>query len=196
MPLFNTKIKSLPNEFIYHQNTLSPQKSLALYQHLIDHCRWQQPQIQMFGKQIPIPRLQCYLGDPEATYQYSGLLMQPEPWPEVLLAIKARLSSLCDTPFNALLVNWYRNGQDSMGWHSDDEVELGMNPTIASLPLGETRLFKIRNKKTKQVIDLPLSDGDCLIMVGRSQQDYQHSLPKQNKVLLGRLNLTFRYVKP
>lgn len=196
MPLFNTKIKSLPNEFIYHQNTLSSQKSLALYLHLIDHCRWQQPQIQMFGKQIPIPRLQCYFGDPQASYQYSGLLMQPNPWPQALLGIKARLSLICDTPFNALLVNWYRTGQDSMGWHSDDEAELGINPTIASLSLGETRLFKIRNKKTKQVIDLPLSDGDCLIMQGSAQRDYQHSLPKQNKVLSGRLNLTFRYVMP
>jgi len=196
MPLFNTKVKSLPNGFICHQNTISSVKADALYHYLLDECAWQQPKIVIYGKTVSIPRLQCYIADEGLEYQYSGLTMAPEPWSAVLLAIKNRLSHTFGVPFNALLVNWYRDGQDSMGWHSDDEPELGREPCIASLSLGASRLFRMRQKQTLQVYNLQLQSGDCLLMSGRSQLDFQHSLPKQPSVKQGRINLTFRYVLP
>ena len=120
----NAKPNHLPEGFYYQQKALSAQKSLDLFYFLQQHLNWQQPNITVFGKTHPIPRLQCFIADEQINYAYSGTQLVVEPWPEVLDAMRKRLSQQLRIPFNALLVNLYRDGQDCMGWHSDDEKEL------------------------------------------------------------------------
>ncbi|TMP38638.1 alpha-ketoglutarate-dependent dioxygenase AlkB family protein [Pseudoalteromonas rubra] len=184
----------LPPGFEFLPTCIGFEKSLSLYEHLATTLSWQQPSITLFGRTSPIPRLQCFIADPSVSYGYSGTQLNNTPWPDVLRAMRSRLKREYGQDFNALLVNWYRDGQDSMGWHSDDEAELGLNPTIFSLSLGATRAFKIRDKQTRETVTLPLSTGSGLLMTGRSQHDYQHALPKQAGVTQGRINLTFRTV--
>jgi alkylated DNA repair dioxygenase AlkB len=134
------------------------------------------------------------MGDKATGYRYSNQLFMPEPWQASVLNLKNTLNARFGTQFNAVLLNWYRNGEDKMGWHADDEPELGFSPTIASITLGAARKFKIRENTSKSVTDLHLAHGSCLLMAGHSQRDYQHSLPVQKRVLEGRINLTFRSV--
>lgn len=181
--------------FSFQAQAISAAKATALFEHLRDHVSWQQPSIQVFGKWHRIARLQCYMGDADASYAYSGKLFTPEPWLAPLQSMRQRLELQLDTPFNAVLINYYRNGLDTMGWHSDDEPELGEQPVIASVSLGALRKFKVRNKATKTVTDIALTHGSLLLMKGQSQSLYQHSLPKQTKVTQGRINLTFRHVQ-
>ena len=178
----------------YYQQSVSAQKSLDLFYFLQQHLNWQQPNITVFGKTHPIPRLQCFIADEQINYAYSGTQLVVEPWPEVLDAMRKRLSQQLRIPFNALLVNLYRDGQDCMGWHSDDEKELGEQPTIASISLGAERVFKIKHKHSNEKQSILLQSGSCLIMNGFSQRDYQHSLPKQQKLMHPRINLTFRSI--
>tara|TARA_B100002049_G_scaffold227975_1_gene202111 strand:- start:465 stop:1052 length:588 start_codon:yes stop_codon:yes gene_type:complete len=190
----NAKPNHLPKGFYYQQKALSAQKSLDLFYFLQQHLNWQQPNITVFGKTHPIPRLQCFIADEQINYAYSGTQLVVEPWPEVLDAMRKRLSQQLRIPFNALLVNLYRDGQDCMGWHSDDEKELGEQPTIASISLGAERVFKIKHKHSNEKQSIVLQSGSCLIMNGFSQRDYQHSLPKQQKLMHPRINLTFRSI--
>ncbi|WP_404338519.1 alpha-ketoglutarate-dependent dioxygenase AlkB family protein [Pseudoalteromonas mariniglutinosa] len=191
----NANLNPLPNGFSYQTNALSAQKSLDLFSFLRDNLVWQQPTITVFGKTNPIPRWQCFIADTGIQYGYSGRTLTAEPWPTVLDAMRQRLVKQFDMPFNALLVNLYRDGDDCMGWHSDDEKELGNEPTIVSISLGAERLFKIKHKLTKQVYSLILHSGSCLVMHGTSQRDYQHALPKQARLKHPRINLTFRCVR-
>ncbi|AXQ97082.1 alpha-ketoglutarate-dependent dioxygenase AlkB [Pseudoalteromonas piscicida] len=188
------KARNLPSGFSYQAQAISFDKSLALYNVLLNTVAWQQNTITLFGKTHQTPRLERFIADPDVRYSYSGKLLENAPWPSVLLGIRQALERRFNIPFNAVLANFYRNGQDSMGWHSDDEPELGLTPTIASLSLGATRKFKIRQKVSHSVTDILLETGSLLIMQGDSQRDYQHALPKQAKVTQGRINLTFRSV--
>ncbi|ASD66158.1 alpha-ketoglutarate-dependent dioxygenase AlkB family protein [Pseudoalteromonas piscicida] len=188
------KARNLPSGFSYRAQAISFDKSLALYNVLLNTVAWQQNTITLFGKTHQTPRLERFIADPDVRYSYSGKLLENAPWPSVLLGIRQALERRFNIPFNAVLANFYRNGQDSMGWHSDDEPELGLTPTIASLSLGATRKFKIRQKVSHSVTDILLETGSLLIMQGDSQRDYQHALPKQAKVTQGRINLTFRSV--
>ncbi len=185
---------SLPPGFIYRPGVLSEEKSLLLYRRLRDGLDWQQPELTIYGKRHKIPRLQYYMGDADAAYSYSGQVFTPSPWLEELNAMRRRLVNQLQVPFNAVLINYYRNGHDSMGWHSDDEPELGDTPVIASVSLGARRLFKIRHKLTAETLDIPLDNASLLLMQGNSQKAFSHSLPKQLKVSGGRINLTFRAV--
>ncbi|KZN61002.1 hypothetical protein N473_23490 [Pseudoalteromonas luteoviolacea CPMOR-1] len=184
----------LPEGFTYFPQVISFDKSLALYEHLTTSLPWQQPKIQVYGKYHLIPRLQCFVADPSVHYGYSGKSLDNVPWLPALAAMRQRLKNQYDNDFNALLVNWYRDGMDTMGWHSDDEKELGNKPLIASVSLGAPRMFKIRHRQTRKVTSFVLETGSLLIMSGDSQHDYEHSLPKQTKVKQGRINLTFRTV--
>lgn len=157
---------------------------------------WRQDYLQIAGKRIPIPRLQNWYGDPGARYGYSGLALEPHPWTAELLAIKERVQNLTGLVFNSLLANHYRNGADSVGWHSDDEKELGDMPVIASVSLGATRIFEMkhvagRHRKTQRI---PLVHGSVLLMAGTTQQYWRHQLPKDPGVTASRVNLTFRTV--
>ncbi|KZN58969.1 alpha-ketoglutarate-dependent dioxygenase AlkB family protein [Pseudoalteromonas luteoviolacea] len=184
----------LPEGFHYFPQGISFDKSLALYEHLRVELPWQQPEIRVYGKSHRIPRLQCFVAEQSVHYGYSGKQLESCDWLPVLSAIRARLQQQYGQPFNALLLNWYRNGQDTMGWHSDDEQELGKEPMIVSVSLGASRLFKIRDKATRETYSILLETGSFLVMSGRSQLDFEHSLPKQAKVSQGRINLTFRTV--
>jgi alkylated DNA repair dioxygenase AlkB len=155
---------------------------------------WQEESIFIFGKWVKVPRLMCWYGDPDAYYQYSGVNHQPRPWTEQLLAIRLKLEQECQCDFNSVLANLYLDGKDSMGCHSDNEKELGLNPVIASLSLGDERLLKLHHKKRKETLDITLGHGDLLIMAGSLQHHWVHSVPKTKKVKTPRINLTFRKI--
>ena len=149
----------------------------------------------MYGKSHTLPRISAWYGDTGKAYKYSGILLHPNPWNSALLWMKQQLATVCDTPFNSVLLNWYRSGQDYISWHTDAEKELGLNPTIASLNFGESRRFLLRrNDDHEDKIEIRLAHGDLLIMYGELQHFWQHSVPKQAKIKDGRLNMTFRHI--
>ena len=184
----------LPHGFDYIKHVMSYRKGMALYEYLVTNLNWQQPQIQVFGKLHRIPRLQSFIADNNVNYSYSKQTLCSERWPSVLDDMRMRLQKTYGYRFNALLVNWYRDGNDCMGWHSDDEPELCINPFIVSISLGASRKFVIKEKTSKTTYNILLENGSGLLMHSTSQSDYQHALPKQTRVKGGRINLTFRSV--
>ncbi len=166
-----------------------------LLNEIIGTTTWRQDTIKIFGRAVLQPRLTAWMGDSGATYRYSGLLMTPDPWSPAILQVKTAVEAQLGQNFNSALINYYRNGLDSMGWHRDNEPELGPTPVIASLSFGEGRLFKIRHYFDKALtIDLNLEHGDLLVMAGPMQSCWEHSLPKTRKPKQARINITFRSV--
>jgi alkylated DNA repair dioxygenase AlkB len=163
-------------------------------QDLLREVQWKEEYYTIYGKRVAAPRLVAWYGDPQATYTYSGISHAPLPWLPLLNELKTRIEQQSQHSFNSVLCNLYRTGQDSMGWHADKEPELGKNPYIASLSLGEARLFKLRHQKTKETIDVILENGSLLLMGGELQYHWRHSLPKSAKVFQPRINLTFRKI--
>jgi alkylated DNA repair dioxygenase AlkB len=155
---------------------------------------WQEEDIFIFGKWVKVPRLMCWYGDPDAYYQYSGVNHQPKPWTMELESVRAKIERQCGCAFNSVLANLYRDGRDSMGCHADDEKELGLNPVIASLSLGDERLFKLHHKIRKETLDITLGHGDLLVMAGSLQHHWVHSVPKTRQLKTPRINLTFRKI--
>lgn len=183
------------------QTFLSPEEADVLLGCFLTHIRWQQDSIHLHGKPVQIPRLQAWYGEPEASYSYSGLRLEPQPMFEELKKVRTRLeqqaSASLGTPvlFNAALCNLYRDGQDSVSWHADDEPELGLNPVIASLSLGGTRTFSLQHKKDKsRKYHLELPHNSLLLMSGDLQHHWRHQVAKTRKVCEPRVNLTFRRV--
>jgi alkylated DNA repair dioxygenase AlkB len=156
---------------------------------------WQEEAIFIYGRWVKVPRLMCWHGDKEAWYRYSGVNHAPLPWTPVLQAIRERVEKQCQCSFNSVLANLYRNGDDSMGCHADDEKELGLNPVIASLSFGDERLFRLSHKKSKEKLDIVLGHGDLLVMAGILQHHWLHAVPKTKKLKTPRINLTFRDIK-
>lgn len=140
--------------------------------------------------------MSAWYGDENAVYTYSGIRNEPLPWTDALLECRQKLGEVTDEIFNSVLLNQYVDGHHGMGWHSDDEPELGHNPLICSLSLGETRCFSMRHKfdKSQRGIKLPLSHGSLLIMEGQTQKNWQHSVPKTRRTVGCRINLTFRNI--
>lgn len=156
---------------------------------------WHEEEILIFGRRVQVPRLVAWYGDPGASYQYSGTLHLPEPWTPVLAGIRDRVAKLTGEAFNAVLLNLYRDGRDGMGWHADDEPELGRNPVIASVSLGAPRRFCLRHRRRRDCrLDLPLPHGSVLLMSGTTQHHWVHALPKTRAAVGERINLTFRWV--
>jgi len=153
------------------------------FKHLRSEIAWKHEKIHLFGRHILQPRLTAWYGDPGTTYVYSGLHNEPLAWTETLLEIKQQVEQHTTCNFNSVLLNLYRDGQDSMGWHQDNEPELGEQPCIASLSLGETRTFQMRHKFDKSLnkLDFVLSNGTLLIMSGSTQRYWQHQVPKTKK---------------
>lgn len=166
----------------------------VLYTSLLAELDWQEESLFIYGRWLKVPRLMAWYGDPEACYRYSGRDHLPMPWHPALLTVKNNLEQYCDSRFNSVLANLYRNGNDSMGCHADDEKELGPQPLIASLSLGAERLFKLRHKKRGVGLDIKLAHGDLVVMAGVLQQHWQHSVPKTKKLTAPRINLTFRQI--
>ena len=180
----------------YFTDWLSVSESTDLFEYFVEHVDWKHENIRIMGRWIPQPRLTAWYGDEHACYTYSGLKNEPIAWLPTLHSIKQRLEKQFDTPFNSVLLNYYRDGSDSMGYHSDDEKELGESPVIASVSLGAARRFLIRsrNSGTNKSHRLDLASGSLLMMSGRMQADYKHALPKSKKVTSGRINLTYRFI--
>lgn len=154
---------------------------------------WKHEPIRMFGKMVMQPRLTALYGVESRPYGYSGITMTPNKWTSELKEMKDRLQEFTGIEFTHVLCNYYRDGNDSMGWHRDNEAVLGKNPSIASVTFGVTRIFQIRHYETKaHKIDIPLSHGSLLLMSGESQHHWEHQIPKTKKVLGPRINLTFR----
>ncbi|AKQ47774.1 2OG-Fe(II) oxygenase [Rufibacter radiotolerans] len=175
---------------------LSGPAAEALFAVLEAKAAWKQEKIKLFGKQIDQPRLTVWYADAGKAYTYSGLTWEPLPWLPELSEVRKNLESLTGTFFNSVLLNLYRHGQDSMGWHSDDEPELGQNPTIASLTLGQERSFHFRHRTQPELKHkLILPSGSLLLMASETQHHWQHQVPKSAKPLEPRINLTFRFIE-
>lgn len=155
---------------------------------------WQQKAIRLFGREVMQPRLICWQSDPEVIYTYSGLTLHPAAWHPGLERLRLRLNAEWGLDFNSVLVNAYRDGQDSMGWHADDEPELGPEPAIASISLGAARTFRWREKRGHHSAGVVLQSGSLLLLTGPFQQRYQHSVPKTSRESGLRINLTFRKI--
>lgn len=179
------------------ENFLSSEDAFLILSLLKEEISFESHQIKMFGKTILEPRLISWHGDSGLSYTYSKKRMSPKPWTSTLMKIKGKIEDVTQSEFNNVLLNLYRNGQDHMGWHSDDEKELGQNPLIASLSLGEERLFCLRHKfeSSNPQIKLNLTHGSLLIMGGEIQHFWKHKISPSKKILKERLNLTFRFIK-
>lgn len=169
-----------------------------LLQQLIADSAWQHEDITLFGKTHPQPRLVAWYGDDGASYTYSGTEHQPQPWTQELLHLKNIIEPLSASKFNSVLLNLYRNERDSMGLHADDEPELGAQPVIASLSLGEERTlyFRHRHRRDIKTFNLPLGHASLLVMRGATQSNWKHGIRKLQRPLGPRVNLTFRWINP
>lgn len=165
-----------------------------IFTELLENLNWKHEPITLFGKQVLQPRLTAWYGDKGVDYTYSGLKNEALPWTATLLEVKEMVERLSQKSFNSVLLNLYRDGNDSMGYHSDDERELGEEPVIASLSLGEVRRFNIKNKETGELISFDLPDNSLLIMKGDFQLKWKHAVPKTKRAVGPRINLTFRRV--
>jgi alkylated DNA repair dioxygenase AlkB len=159
---------------------------------LVAQTAWRAETVVVYGKRHPQPRLTAWHGD--AAYSYSGLTLAPEPFSPLLETLRSAVEAVTGHRYNSVLLNYYRDGRDSMGMHSDDEPELGPAPAIASLSLGATRTFVLRHKQTGQTVKLDLPDGSLLLMAGALQRHWLHGINKTARSVAPRLNLTFRYI--
>ncbi|WP_417446868.1 alpha-ketoglutarate-dependent dioxygenase AlkB family protein [Kangiella sp.] len=166
-----------------------------LLQKLVELVDWQKETIRIAGVERLVPRLTAWYGDKGASYTYSGVVHHPVPWNERLLALKSQVEQACGAEFNSALFNLYRDGKDSVAWHSDDEPELGRRPIIASLSLGAPRSFQLKHKKHKDLRHkLTLTSGSLLVMRGDTQQCWLHQVPKEPAITEPRINITFRNI--
>jgi alkylated DNA repair dioxygenase AlkB len=173
--------------------------SETVMRRLMDELELEQESIVLFGREVLVPRLVGYYGDPGRPYRYSGRDHQPRPWTAELAGIRRRLVEATRTPYDSVLVNLYRDGRDAMGRHADDEPELGPRPDdvrIASISLGARRTFRLRPRIGGERIDFELGDGDLLVMGGTTQSHWVHEVPRTRAAVGPRLNLTFRCVTP
>jgi alkylated DNA repair dioxygenase AlkB len=181
----------------YEPGWLAPADADNLFETLRDGIAWERHRIKLFGREVDAPRLSCWIGDPDAAYSYSRTRYLPRPWHVALRKLRERLREESGTDFNGVLANLYRDGNDSMGWHADDEPDLGPHPPIASLSLGATRRFLIRHSTEPALrLALELGHGSLLWMGGDTQSHYRHALPKTARPVGMRINLTFRRLLP
>jgi alkylated DNA repair dioxygenase AlkB len=178
----------------FYPQFLTLRESEVLFYHCINHLPWEQGDIKLFGKEFKIPRLESFHSNQGTSYSYSGKTLTAHPMDKQLLKLKNKIEALANHSFNCVLVNYYRDGNDSNGWHADNEKELGLNPVIASVSLGATRRFDLKHQISGENIEFELYNGSLLIMGGELQQFWKHRIPKQKKVKEGRINLTFRLI--
>ena len=176
---------------LYHAHFLTPDEANALFADLKHNTPWKQ-EISSFGR--PFPRLTAYHADPGVMYRYSGVEHQASPWPDYLVPVRRRVEEAAQAPFNSLLLNYYRDGSDSIGYHSDDEAELGLNPIVPSVSLGGTRRFVLRHVRTREKLTFELTHGSLLLMAGTTQHHWRHGVPKTARPVGERINLTFRNI--
>ena len=177
----------------YVPDFISTEESQALVAKWTAELDWVRSEITLFGRKVPIPRLNTWYGD--CDYAYSGTRFEARPWTPELSRVRQKVEDYSGLEFNSVLINWYRDGQESMGWHSDNEASLGKGPQIASVSLGECRKFSLREIKDRNnKHTVMLNDGSLLLMLGETQILWQHSLPRTRLPMTNRINLTFRFV--
>ena len=183
-------------EVFYYPNYFTINESMSLFQILTTETLWQQDDIKVFGKTYKQPRLTSLYGSNKRPYSYSNITMHPHKFSSTLLKIKSKIEDTTNEIFTTCLLNQYRDGQDSNGWHADDEKELGQNPVIASVSFGASRMFHLKHRYDKShKCKLLLESGSLLLMKGTTQHFWLHQVPKTKKQIGSRINLTFRYIK-
>ena len=200
--LFDTEVEKIyidmPDADVCLYDSFFPAKEAnRLFDALLQETDWEQKEIKLYGKTHPLPRLTAWYGDPSKTYVYSGVRNVPKPWTPTLTKIKDRIESVSGVKFNSVLLNRYRSGSENVSWHSDDEPELGEDPVIGSVSLGQTRTFSMRHKKrqgNRFKKRLTLEHGSYLLMQGKTQDCWLHQVPKSKKEMGERINLTFRKI--
>ena len=190
-------VAELPNaDLQFYPEAFTQPEATAYFDSLLEFIAWEQRQISFFGQLVNQPRLVAWYGDPDAVYTYSNTTFEPLPWIAPLIEIKRRVETVADVTFNSVLCNLYRDGSDSMGFHSDDEPELRTVPVIASVSFGATRTLRFHHKKRSDLkYSLELTHGSLLVMQGTTQQFWKHGIPKTSKPVGPRINLTFRVVR-
>jgi len=180
---------------ILYRNFFSYEKASELFRRLRSEIAWRQEKVNLYGRQHDIPRLSAWYGDNAEVYTYSGLRSVASAWTTTLDEVKKEVESNIGVGFNSVLANLYRTGADGVSWHSDDEKELGPSPVIASVSLGESRVFQMKHKTNKNLkYSIPLNSGSLLLMSGATQHNWLHQIPKTKKLLNERINLTFRTI--
>ena len=180
----------------YYPNFFESNRADEFFEKLKNEIPWQQDNITVFGKTHPQPRLTALFGNEGKPYSYSNIVMQPNTWNPLLLFIKNEIEEICQENFTTVLLNYYRDGKDSNGWHADNEKELGRNPVIVSVSFGSERSFHLQHNTIKeQKLKINLEHGSLLIMKGTTQHYWKHQIPKTAKEIGPRINLTFRIIK-
>jgi len=203
MDLFSTAgnsekiILELPNAaIIYYPSFFTSEEATELFKIISEETPWQQDDIKVFGKIYKQPRLTALYGEEGKSYTYSGIEMLPNAFTPTVSSIKKRVEARAEVRYNSVLLNLYRDGKDSNGWHSDDEKGLGINPHIASVTFGAKRVFHLRLKQNNKLKhSLQLEHGSLLLMGGVTQHYWQHQIPKSKAIHEPRINLTFRLIK-
>jgi alkylated DNA repair dioxygenase AlkB len=192
----NTAISLLPHdgEAIYYPADLLALSNPSWLDILTDSIAWSNDTVKMFGKTLTLNRKSAWYGDSGAAYSYGGIRREPLQWTEELLMIKKSCEEVSNATFNSVLCNYYHDGKDGMGWHCDDERELGKEPIIVSVSFGAERIFAFKHRNSKERINIRLEHGSMLIMRGQTQHSWQHALPKSTIVHEPRINLTFRNI--
>ena len=195
MELHEYNILPQDGEAFYFRNFFKEVESNLLYDKLLRTIQWEQKQVMMYGKPIKIPRLTAWYGEEGREYTYTGLKNKPFLWTPELLEIKQRIELQAKVKFNSVLLNLYRNGNDSVDWHKDFEKELGVNPVIGSVSFGAIRKFRFKHECYNTMKkEIELTNGSFLLMKGATQHHWYHSIPKTAKTVLPRINLTFRVI--
>ena len=191
------KYQLIDGEVWYMENFMPNDKAEFYFDNLLNNIKWRQEEIKYYGKIFPIPRQTAWYGYDGLNYKYSGIMCNPEPWTPELLDIKKVIEHfLQNEQFNSVLLNLYRSGNDKVSWHADNESELGINPTIASVSLGAARRFELKHKTIPdQKIQIELKSGSLIVMKGATQHNWLHQIPQQKSINGARINLTFRTIK-
>ncbi|AYN67062.1 alpha-ketoglutarate-dependent dioxygenase AlkB [Euzebyella marina] len=192
----NGRLHLIDSEISYFPNFISHNEAWVVFEELLSQTRWQQDTIKVFGKEYLQPRLTSLYGNNGKPYSYSNLTMQPHSFTPLLIDLKKLVDIKCNTHFTTCLLNLYRNGKDSNGWHADNEKELGSRPIIASLSFGQERFFHLKHRKlVSERYKLLLEHGSLLIMSGDTQKNWLHQIPKTSRLVKERINLTFRVIQ-
>jgi len=190
------RLDMIDADVTYYPDFFNDQEADVLFKELLEHSPWQHDDITVFGKTYKQPRLTALYASNKKSYSYSNITMIPHNFSKELLTIKSRIENEVHEEFSTCLINLYRDGTDSIGWHSDDEKELGMNPIIGSVSLGVERIFHFKHKQNKDLKErLILKHGSLLLMKGATQHNWLHQIPKTKKPIGKRINLTFRVIK-
>lgn len=195
MAAFNDNLLPFDGEAFLEQHYIKERDADNYFRQLENEIEWEQKEIKLFGKLIPQPRLMAWHGDEGITYQYSHLKLIAKPWTPTLIQLRNIIEKNLGHKFNAVFLNYYRNGHDYMGWHRDNEKVLGLQPLIVSISLGAKRIFKFRHYHNKTLVrKFDLENGSLMIMQGDTQKYWGHSLPKALRIKQARINLTFRNI--